>query len=121
MCCAIGGKAIFSLPSSIGCMAFRTLPNRLSADPVKPAVHLIRNSLSFAHWKDRKPLAAALRPIYKAAHSDAAQAALDDFEKGEWGRKFPIISPMWRRQWEQGIPFCLSAGSSENDLHDQCD
>src|SRR5260364_213748 len=87
----------------MGCMAFRTLPNRLSADPVKPAVHLIRNSLSFAHWKERKPLAAALRPIYQAAHSDAAQAALDDFEKGEWGRKFPIISQMWRRQWEQGF------------------
>src|SRR5260363_404980 len=51
----------------MGCMAFRTLPNRLSADPVKPAVHLIRNSLSFAHWKERKPLAAALRPIYQAA------------------------------------------------------
>src|SRR5260363_371065 len=65
----------------MGCMAFRTLPNRLSADPVKPAVHLIRNSLSFAHWKERKPLAAALRPIYQAAHSDAPQAALDDFER----------------------------------------
>src|SRR5260364_102104 len=65
----------------MGCMAFRTLPNRLSADPVKPADHLIRNSLSFAHWKERKPLAAALRPIYQAAHSDAAQAALDDFER----------------------------------------
>src|SRR5260363_29801 len=67
----------------MGCMAFRTLPNRLSADPVKPSVHLIRNSLSFAHWKERKPLAAALRPIYQAAHSDAAQAALDDFERSE--------------------------------------
>src|SRR5260363_57052 len=105
----------------MGCMAFRTLPNRLSADPVKPAVHLIRNSLSFAHWKERKPLAAALRPIYQAAHSDAAQAALDDFEKGEWGRKFPVNTQMWRWQWEQGIPFCLSRLRSEKDLHDQCD
>src|SRR5260363_383317 len=105
----------------MGCMAFRTLPTSLYADTVKPAVHLIRNSLSLAHWKERKPLAAALRPIYQAAHSDAAQAALDDFEKGEWGRKFPVITQMWRWQWEQGIPFCLSALSSENDLHDQCD
>src|SRR5260363_217228 len=78
----------------MGCMAFRTLPNRLSADPVKPAVHLIRNSLSFAHWKERKPLAAALRPIYQAAHSDAAQAALDDFKKGDGGGKSPVSTQM---------------------------
>src|SRR5260363_434362 len=43
-------------------------------------------------------------PMYQAAHSDAAQAALDDFEKGEWGRKFPIISQMWRRQWNPLLP-----------------
>src|SRR5260363_195498 len=87
----------------MGCMAFRTLPNRLSADPVKPAVHLSRHSLSSAHWKDRKPLAAALRPIYQAAQSDAAQAALDDFEKGEWGRKFPVITQMWGGNGSRGF------------------
>ena len=52
-------------------------------------VHLIRNSLDYASWKDRKPLAAALRPIYAAASAEAALAALDAFEAGEWGRKFP--------------------------------
>src|ERR1700676_3491535 len=54
-------------------------------------VHLIRNSLDYASWKDRKPLAAALRPIYAAASAEAALAALDAFADGEWGRKFPTV------------------------------
>jgi putative transposase len=68
-------------------------------------VHLIRNSLDYASWKDRKPLAAALRPIYAAANADAALAALDAFEDGEWGRKFPTVAAAWRRAWDQVIPF----------------
>src|SRR5271167_2736503 len=68
-------------------------------------VHLIRNSLDYASWKDRKPLAAALRPIYAAASAEAAAAALDAFEAGEWGRKFPTVVGAWRRAWEQVIPF----------------
>src|SRR5664279_3555409 len=68
-------------------------------------VHLIRNSLDYASWKDRKPLAAALRPIYAAASAEAAEAALDAFEAGEWGQKFPTVVAAWRRAWEQVIPF----------------
>jgi putative transposase len=68
-------------------------------------VHLIRNSLDYASWKDRKMLAAALRPIYAAASADAALAALDRFEDGEWGRKFPTVVAAWRRAWDQVIPF----------------
>jgi transposase-like protein len=68
-------------------------------------VHLIRNSLDYASWKDRKPLAAALRPIYAAASAEAAVAALDAFEAGEWGRKFPTVVAAWRRAWDQVIPF----------------
>jgi putative transposase len=68
-------------------------------------VHLIRNSLDFASWKDRKPLAAALRPIYAAASAEAAEAALDAFEAGEWGRKFPTVVAAWRRAWDRVIPF----------------
>ncbi len=68
-------------------------------------VHLIRNSLDYASWKDRKRLAAALRPIYAAASAEAALAALDAFEDGEWGRKFPTVVVAWRRAWEQVIPF----------------
>jgi putative transposase len=68
-------------------------------------VHLIRNSLDYASWKDRKPLAAALRPIYAAARAEAAAAALDAFADGEWGRKFPTVVAAWRRAWDQVIPF----------------
>ena len=68
-------------------------------------VHLIRNSLDYASWKDRKALAAALRPIYAAASAEAAVAALDAFEDGEWGRKFPTVVAAWRRAWDQVIPF----------------
>jgi len=68
-------------------------------------VHLIRNSLDYASWKDRKMLAAALRPIYAAASAEAALAALDAFEDGEWGRKFPTVAAAWRRAWDQVIPF----------------
>ena len=68
-------------------------------------VHLIRNSLDYASWKDRKPLAAALRPIYAAASAEAAEAALDAFEDGAWGRKFPTVVAAWRRAWAQVIPF----------------
>jgi putative transposase len=68
-------------------------------------VHLIRNSLDYASWKDRKPLAAALRPIYAAVSAEAALAALDAFEAGEWGRKFPTVVAAWRRAWDRVIPF----------------
>jgi putative transposase len=68
-------------------------------------VHLIRNSLDYASWKDRKPLATALRPIYAAASAEAALAALDALEDGEWGRKFPTVVAAWRRAWDQVIPF----------------
>ena len=68
-------------------------------------VHLIRNSLDYASWKDRKALAQALRPIYAAASAEAAAAALDAFADGEWGRKFPTVVAAWRRAWTQVIPF----------------
>ena len=68
-------------------------------------VHLIRNSLDFASWKDRKGLAAALRPVYSALNAELAQVALDDFEQGEWGKKFPSVVAIWRRVWDKVIPF----------------
>jgi putative transposase len=68
-------------------------------------VHLLRHSLSFAAWKDRRELAAALRPIYTAVNDETAREALEDFAAGPWGRKYPAIAPAWRRQWQQVIPF----------------
>jgi len=68
-------------------------------------VHLLRHSLEFANWKQRKPLAAALRTIYAAPSADLALQALDAFECGEWGQRFPMIVAAWRRAWARVIPF----------------
>ena len=68
-------------------------------------VHLLRNALAFVSWQDRKQVVAALKPIYKAPTADAALLALDAFEAGPWGKKYPAIAPIWRRQWDQVIPF----------------
>lgn len=68
-------------------------------------VHLIRNSLSYAGWKDRKQLAAALRAIYTAVSAEAAEEELEAFAQGPWGKKFPTIAAAWRRVWDKVIPF----------------
>ena len=68
-------------------------------------VHLIRNSLDYASWKDRKLLAAALKPVYTAPSAEAAAEALDEFERGAWGQKYPTVTASWRRAWDRVIPF----------------
>lgn len=68
-------------------------------------VHLIRNSLDFAPWKDRKALAGELKKIYRAVDASSALQALSDFEDSAFGKKYAAVSAMWRRQWEQVIPF----------------
>jgi putative transposase len=81
-------------------------------------VHLIRNSLAlfvrayaaFGHgpsepWKDRKAVAVALKEVYRARTAEAGQAALDAFDEGPWGRKYPVIAQSWRRHWTEVIPF----------------
>ena len=68
-------------------------------------VHLLRHSLDFVSYKDRKPVAAALKEIYKALDADAGRAALDAFEAGDWGRRYPAIVQIWRRAWPEVIPF----------------
>ena len=68
-------------------------------------VHLIRNSLGYASWKDRKAVAAALRPIYTAATAEAAAEALEEFAQTPWGMKHPTIVQSWKRAWQNVIPF----------------
>jgi putative transposase len=68
-------------------------------------VHLIRNSLAYASWRDRKHVAAALRPVYTAPSEVAALAALEAFESGPWGEKYPTIVHSWRRAWTHVVPF----------------
>lgn len=67
-------------------------------------VHLVRNSLSYVGWKDRKALSDDLKPIYQAPDALAAEAALETFEQGRWSR-YPAIALAWRRQWPQVVPF----------------
>ncbi len=67
-------------------------------------VHMIRHSLNYVPWNDRKKVAADLKEIYRAENADAAALRLDDFEK-KWGKKYPPIAQSWRRNWEQVIPF----------------
>ncbi len=68
-------------------------------------VHLIRNSLSFCSWKDRKAIVPALRAIYRAENAKASEQALSAVEASEWGGKYPAIAQSWRRNWEHVIPF----------------
>jgi putative transposase len=68
-------------------------------------VHLIRNSLDFCSWKERKPVAKELKTIYRAADAEAAAAALRDFDDGPWGQRFAAITALWRRHWAHVIPF----------------
>jgi len=68
-------------------------------------VHLIRNSLDYASWKDRKALAAAIKPIYTAPSAEVALAELERFAQGPWGQKFPTVAAAWHRAWDRVIPF----------------
>ena len=67
-------------------------------------VHLVRQSLSYVSWQDRKKVATELRAIYRAPTLEAAEAALKAFEKGPWGKRFPPIGTLWRRHWDHVRP-----------------
>jgi Transposase, Mutator family len=60
--------------------------------------------MDFASWKDRKAIAAALKTIYRGKDTDAGRQALDEFDAGPWGKKYPAIAQRWRRNWEHVIP-----------------
>ena len=66
-------------------------------------VHLIRNSLAFVSWKDRKIIMPDLKAIYRAETADAARQQLERFETN-WGKRYPAIGAAWRRAWEHVVP-----------------
>ena len=68
-------------------------------------VHLLRHSLDFVSFKDRKLVATALKDIYRAVDAVTAEAALTAFEAGPWGRKYAAIGQSWRRAWGEVVPF----------------
>src|SRR5436189_130082 len=78
---------------------------------------LLRNSLNFVSWKDRKPVAAALKTIYRAIDADAGEAALTAFEQSLWGQKYPAIGQSWRRAWGEVVPFYAFPGDVRRILY----
>lgn len=67
-------------------------------------VHMVRNSLRFVPFKDRKAVASDLKSIYLAPSEDAAESALGAFSE-KWDLKYPMISRSWRTRWAEVIPF----------------
>ena len=67
-------------------------------------VHQIRNSLRFVSYKDRKKLAADLKPIYQAITEEEAQEALEHFE-GKWSKQYPQIAKSWYNNWDNLMLF----------------
>ena len=68
-------------------------------------VHLIRAAMRFVNYKDRKAVAAALKPIYQATNADAALVELDAFEATPLGKKYPSAVKAFRDAWERFTPF----------------
>jgi len=67
-------------------------------------VHLVRASLNYVGWKERKQVAADLKAVYRAATAEEAEQRLTQFAT-KWDNRFASIAALWRRQWPQVIPF----------------
>jgi putative transposase len=67
-------------------------------------VHMVRASLNYVSWRERKKVAADLRPIYGASSPEEAAANLDDFI-ATWGNKYKAIGKLWKENWDHVIPF----------------
>jgi len=67
-------------------------------------VHMVRNSVRFVPYKDRKSVTTGLKKIYLAPSAELASVALDEFAE-QWDKKYPMISKSWRNRWNEVIPF----------------
>ena len=67
-------------------------------------VHMVRNSLKFVSWKDRKAVAADLKRIYQSVTADEAELELEVFAE-KWDKQYPTISASWRKHWPNLIAF----------------
>jgi transposase-like protein len=67
-------------------------------------VHVIRNAIRFVSYQDRKKIAKSMRAIYTAPTVEAAELALKELDT-EWGRQYPGVIDVWRRAWDEFIPF----------------
>jgi putative transposase len=67
-------------------------------------VHLVRASLNFVNWKERKQVASGLRQVYRSTTAEQAEQQLHEFTT-QWGAKYPTIGDIWRRNWARVTPF----------------
>jgi putative transposase len=67
-------------------------------------VHMVRNSLRFVSWKDRKKVAGDLKSVYRATTEEQARMYLVEFAD-QWNSKYPMISKSWQSNWQRIIPF----------------
>ena len=68
-------------------------------------VHLIRSSMRFISYGDRKKVAAALRPVYTAPTAESARMELEAFAASDLGRRYPATVQAWERAWDRFVPF----------------
>lgn len=68
-------------------------------------VHLIRSSMRFVPYKDRRRVAAALKLVYTAPGEEAALGALEDFAESDLGARYPQTVATWERAWDRFTPF----------------
>lgn len=82
-------------------------------------VHMVRHSLKYVSWKQRKEVAADLKTIYQVPTAEQAEMNLTEFE-AKWNKTHPSIGQSWRRNSGESRPvFCLPGGYPQGDLHDQ--
>lgn len=91
------------------CDGLKGLPDSIEATWPKAVVqtcvvHLLRGAARYCNYKDRRPVLAALRPVYTAVNAEAAAEAMDEFEL-EWGDRYPGVVRLWRDSWERLTPF----------------
>ena len=91
------------------CDGLNGLPDAIEATWPKARVqtcviHLIRASMKYVSWKERKRAAAAMRPIYTAVNEAGAKAALENLRR-DFGKKSPGMVAAWDRAWDQFVPF----------------
>ena len=67
-------------------------------------VHLVRASLNYVNWKERKLVAADLKEIYRAATAAQAEMELNAFQ-ARWGSKYQAIGKLWKENWARVVPF----------------
>jgi len=67
-------------------------------------VHMIRNSIKYVNWKDRKEVCKDLKEVYSAATEDEASQKLEEFGQ-KWDAKYPTIRKKWINNWDRIIPF----------------